>query len=179
MINPTSAVPFFTAAKIWSERHDNVIKFLRGLAEPELQGQKRAGHGFRARRFFSSQFLHGKISVLPRASGRSRRPCSRRWAGARICRRRKRRRGMLTAEMSSSAARGTFVERLDVLQDVLKMKTVRGDQILRERVKHEGVVRIGRMAEGQGRLFHPRKINHTARAVTMRRLKKWKNARSV
>jgi len=33
------------------------------------------------------------------------------------------------------ATRGAFVERLDVLENVLKMKTVRGNQILRKRVK--------------------------------------------
>ncbi len=40
------------------------------------------------------------------------------------------------------SARGAFVERLDVLQDVLEMKAVRGDRILREGVKHEGVIGI-------------------------------------
>jgi hypothetical protein len=72
------------------------------------------------------------------------------------------------------AARGALVQSLDVLQNVLKMKTVRGNQIFRERIKHEGVVRVGRMTKSQSRFFHPRKLNHAARAVTTRSLMKGK-----
>ena len=83
----------FDGGKNLVERHDDVIEFLRRFAEPELQRQKRAGHGSGHGDFFFQRFLRGKISVSPRASGRSRRPCSRRWAARRICRRRRRRRG--------------------------------------------------------------------------------------
>jgi hypothetical protein len=68
------------------------------------------------------------------------------------------------------AARGALVQRLDVLQNMGEMIAVRRDEVLRQRVKHEGVVRVGRVAEGQGRLFHPQKLNHAARAVTTRSL---------
>jgi len=64
------------------------------------------------------------------------------------------------------AARGSFVERLDVLQDVLETEAVRGDQILREGIKHEGVIGVGRMSKRQGRLLHRRKLNDAARGVT-------------
>src|SRR5439155_15922977 len=47
------------------------------------------------------------------------------------------------------ATRGPFVERLDILQDVLKTEAARRYQSLRQSVKHEGIVRIGRMAERQ------------------------------
>ena len=41
------------------------------------------------------------------------------------------------------AARGALVQRLDVLQNVLEAEAVRGNQILRQRVKHEGVIGSG------------------------------------
>jgi hypothetical protein len=45
---------------------------------------------------------------------------------------------------------GAFVQGLDILEDVLEKQTVSDDQPLSEAVKHERVVRIGRVAEGQG-----------------------------
>jgi hypothetical protein len=56
------------------------------------------------------------------------------------------------------AARGAFVERLDVLQNMLETEAVRRNQIFRQRVKHEGVIGVGRMAERQSRLLHRQKI---------------------
>ncbi len=52
------------------------------------------------------------------------------------------------------AARGTFVERLDILQNVLEAEAVRGNQILRQRIKHESVIGIGRVAKRQRCLLH-------------------------
>jgi len=69
--------------------------------------------------------------------------------------------------------RGALVERLDVLQNVLEAEAVRGNQIPGQRVKHEGVIRVGRVAERQRRLFHPRKLNHAARSVTTRSFGSW------
>ena len=62
------------------------------------------------------------------------------------------------------AARGALVQRLDVLQDVLELPAARVDLVLRERVKHEGVVRIGRVAEGENVRFgrHGRTLRVTA-----------------
>ena len=39
------------------ERHHDVIEFLRGLAQPELQSQEGAGHGPRHGDFFAGDFL--------------------------------------------------------------------------------------------------------------------------
>ncbi len=47
------------------------------------------------------------------------------------------------------AARRALVQRLDVLQDVLEPPAAGLDFVLRERVKHERVVGIGRVAERQ------------------------------
>jgi len=53
-------------------------------------------------------------------------------------------------------ARGALVQRLDVLQNMLESEPVRGNQVLRQRVKHEGIVRVGRMAQSQSRLLYHR-----------------------
>ena len=60
------------------------------------------------------------------------------------------------------AARGALVQRLDVLQNVFEAEAVRRDQTLRQRVKHEGVVGVRRMAERQRRLLHERSLDHAA-----------------
>ena len=163
MIRPTSADAIFHGGKNLVERHDDVIEFLRRFAEPELQRQKRAGHGSRHGDFFLRDFLAGKflfchehraVAVAhARAAGQQRVFVGDVGVG-------------VDADGGNVefAARGALVQRLDVLQDVLKMKTVRRNQILRERVKHEGVIRVGRMAERQSRFFHPRKLNHAARS---------------
>jgi hypothetical protein len=51
-------------------------------------------------------------------------------------------------------ARGALVERLDVLQDVFKAPAVRWDKFFRQRVEHEGVIRVRRMPERQRALCH-------------------------
>ena len=43
---------------------------------------------------------------------------------------------------------GSLIERLDVLKDVFEIVPVRVNEPLGHCVKHKGVVRIGRMAEG-------------------------------
>ena len=47
------------------------------------------------------------------------------------------------------AARGAFIERLDVLQNMLKRVTASINEPFREGIKHKGIIRIGRMAERQ------------------------------
>ena len=47
----------FHGGKNLVERHDDVIEFLRRFAEPELQRQKRAGHGAGHGDFFLRNFL--------------------------------------------------------------------------------------------------------------------------
>jgi hypothetical protein len=49
---------------------------------------------------------------------------------------------------------------------MFKAETVRWNQTLRQRVKHEGVVGVGRMAQRQRRWLHPRKLIQTALTVT-------------
>ena len=50
------------------------------------------------------------------------------------------------------AARGPLVERLDVLQNVLEPKAVSWNYLLGQRIKHERIVRIRRMAQREGSL---------------------------
>ena len=56
------------------------------------------------------------------------------------------------------AAGRAFVQRLDVLQDVLEPVAVRGNQFLRQPVEHECIIGIGRMSQGQCRLRHAKKV---------------------
>ena len=63
------------------------------------------------------------------------------------------------------AARGAFVQRLDVLEDVLELPAARVDLVLGERVKHERIVGIGRVAQGEAALFQ-REISTSLSEVT-------------
>ena len=51
------------------------------------------------------------------------------------------------------AAHRAFVQRLDVLEPMLETVTAQVDLVLRHRVKHERVVRIGRMSEREDRVI--------------------------
>ena len=160
----------FHGGKNLVERHNDVIEFFRRFAEPELQGEKRAGHGSRhgdffLRNFFARKFLfrheYRAVTVAhARTAGQERVFVADVGVG-------------VNADSGNVefATRGAFVQRLDVLQNVLKTEAVRGNQILRQRVKHEGIVRVGRVAKGQRRWLHPRKLNHALRSVTTRRLR--------
>jgi len=55
---------------------------------------------------------------------------------------------MEMAEMWSSPARATLIEGLDVLEDVLEVVAAAVDLCALPGVEHEGVIRIGRVAEG-------------------------------
>ena len=139
-----------------------------GNAQPELQRQKRAGHGaghgdFFLRHLRPGKFLfrhqHRAVTVAhARAAGQQRVFVAHVGVG-------------VDADGGDVefAARGALVQRLDVLQNVLEPEAVRRNQTLRQRVKHEGVVGVGRMAERQRRWLHGRRLNHPARTVTMRR----------
>jgi hypothetical protein len=47
------------------------------------------------------------------------------------------------------AVRRALVERLDVLQNVLELKAMRRNQVLRQPVEHESIIRVGRVAQCQ------------------------------
>jgi len=49
------------------------------------------------------------------------------------------------------AAGGALVQCLDVLQNMLEPETLRWNQILRQRVEHESIIRIGRVTQRQRR----------------------------
>src|SRR6185503_14826476 len=53
----------------------------------------------------------------------------------------------------------TLNERLDVLEDMLEAEAVRGNQLLRQPVEHEGIVGVGRVAEGEGALNHAPRLS--------------------
>src|SRR5262249_30979288 len=50
---------------------------------------------------------------------------------------------------------GALIQGLDVLENVLEPKALRRDQSLGQSVKHERIVRVGRMSERQGAVLHP------------------------
>ena len=141
--------------------------FAARVAQPELQGKKRAGHGAGHGDFFLRNLRLGKL--LFRHEHRAVTIAHARAAGQQR---------VFIAHMGIGvdadggdvefAARGALVQRLDVLQNVLEPEAVRRDQVLRQRVKHEGVVGVRRVAERQRRLLHERSLNHAARTVTMR-----------
>src|SRR5262249_13815905 len=57
---------------------------------------------------------------------------------------------------------GALVQGLDVLKNVLKLKAVRGHQVPGQPIKHEGIVRVGRMAQRQRGSTHAGKLNTPA-----------------
>ena len=76
------------------------------------------------------------------------------------------------------AARGAFVERLDILQNVLKGVPARINQILRLRLKHESIVRIGGMAKRE--VCHRCRESAKARVMSMRLIRfGWQSVRAL
>src|SRR5262245_24309489 len=64
------------------------------------------------------------------------------------------------------APRGPFIECLDVLENMLETIARSWNEALGQPIKHERVVRIRRMAEGQDALIHPQPYRLPSRAVT-------------
>ena len=76
------------------------------------------------------------------------------------------------------AARGAFVERLDILQNVLKGVPARINQILCQCIKHKGIVRIRRMAKRE--VCHLRRECAKARVMSMRLIRfDWQSVRAL
>ncbi len=128
------------------ERHDDVVELLLRQAEIKLQREKGAGHQARYGDFFRAEFLAGKWRLAD-----EHRPVVVAHAGAAA------EQGVVLEHVGAGVdrdggdvelgPRGALVERLDVLEDVLEFVARRREQVLRQRVKHEGVVRIGRVAK--------------------------------
>jgi len=126
------------------KRNDDIINFLRRQLQPELQRQKSAGHGSRHRNFCSSQLSPAKSFF-----GHDHRPVTISHA------RPARQQGILPADIRISmnadrrniqlASGGPLVEGLDVLQNVLELKALGGNQILGQGIEHESIIGIGRM----------------------------------
>jgi hypothetical protein len=70
------------------------------------------------------------------------------------------------------AARGPFIEGLDVLQDVLEAEAVGRDQFVGQPVKHERIVRVGRVAERQGGLRHAGRLTRSRRDCHEEKMKR-------
>jgi hypothetical protein len=51
-------------------------------------------------------------------------------------------------------AGGAFVQRLDILEPMLEPVTAEIDFVFRHRVKHEGVIGVGGMAESENAVVH-------------------------
>ena len=132
------------------EGDDDVVEFFLEDAEEELEGEKGAGHEAGDGDFAGEHFIagegafadeHGAVVVAH--------------AGAAT------EEGVVLEDVGVGvdgdggdvelSAGGAFVEGLNVLKDVLEFVTGRGEEVFGERVEHEGVVGIGRMAK---REFH-------------------------
>ena len=138
-------LPSLDRCKNLIKRHHHIVNLRFRPAEPQLQRQKRTGHFTGHGNLFAGDFLfrimllgyqHRAVSVAhTRPAGQQ---------------------GVLIAHISVGvnadgadiqlAARGALVERLDILQNVFKGVPARINQILCQRIKHKGIVRIRRMA---------------------------------
>ena len=128
------------------KRNDDKIDFFRRQLQPELQGQKSAGHRPRHGNFHAGQF-----GPAERFFGHEHRPVT--VAHARPARQQ----GILPADKSVGmnangrdvqfASRGPLVERLDVLQNMLELKAMGRNQALGQGIEHESVIGIGRMPQ--------------------------------
>lgn len=138
---------FFDSGKDLVEGDDNVVEGVAGAAEPELEGEEGAGHCAGDGDAFggdlvASEFLlgdkHGTVAIAHAGA-----------AGEQ---------GVLIADVGVGvdadgrniefAAGGAFIEGLNVLEDVFEAVAFGVDEFLGEAVEHEGVVRVGRVAEG-------------------------------
>lgn len=119
----------------------HVIQFLGWFAQPELQGEERAGHGaghgdfsigeFGAAHHFAGD-NHGAVAIAHAGPAGQQR--------------------VLPAHVGVGmdadggdvqlALRGPLVKRLNILQDVFELKAVSWNQLFGQPVKHECVVRI-------------------------------------
>ena len=167
-MRPTSACASADGFENLVERHHHVIEFLRAFAQPELQREEGAGHRARHGDFLAGDFGPGKLLfghehravtvAHARAAGQQRISLAHISVGVQA-----------DGGDVQFAARGAFVQRLDVLQNMLEAETVRRNQTLRQRVEHESVIGIGRVTQRQRRWLHRRKLIQTTRTVTTRR----------
>jgi len=130
------------------EGNNDVIDFTRALLQPKLQREKRAGHGAgdgdgAPGDFVAGKFLfcdeHRSVAVAhARATGQERVFVAYIGVG-------------MNADRGDVefAARGALVEGLDVLEDVFETEVGGWDEIFRQGIEHERIIRIGRMAEGE------------------------------
>lgn len=128
------------------KRNNDKIDHRCRQLQPELQRQKSAGHGP-----WHGDFSPRQISPAERFFGHEHRPIA--IAHARPARQQ----GILPADISVGmkangrniqlAPRGPVVQRLDILQNVFKLKTAGGDQVFGQPIEHESVIRIGRMPQ--------------------------------
>src|SRR5258707_1389489 len=147
------------------ERDDDKVEVLRRFAQPELQGEKCAGHGAWNGNSAGSNLFSRKLGF-----GDEHRPVTVAHAGAAG------QEGILVAHVSVGmdthsrniefAAGGAFVEGLNVLQDMLEFEAEGCNQFLCQVLKHESSIRVQGVAKGQRLLRHARKLRALRQDVT-------------
>ena len=152
---PHVGEPFVDGFENLVERHDGVVDPLTRTLEPKLQREERARHRARhsnAERsnFLSREFLarhqHRPVAVAhARAARQQRVLVTHVRVGVDADRR----------DVEFAPA-GPLVQGLDVLQDMLEVVAAVIDQPLGQTVKHERVVRIGRVPQREFSFFHGR-----------------------
>ena len=158
MIRPAAALPAFHRLEDLIEGDDDVIEF----AEIKLQRQVCARHPARdrdrpvsepgadffvrrigARTFASGGDHHGAVAIAHAgAAGQKGIPVAHIGKGV------NRDRGNVQL-----AAKRSLVQRLNIFEPMLEAITAQVDLVFRHRVKHEGVIRVGRMAQGENFRF--------------------------
>jgi hypothetical protein len=125
--------------------HDKVDLLSRPL-EPELQGKEGAGHGS-----WNSDSETEDILARQRAAGNQHGAIAVSHAGS------VGQQSVLVRHIGIGVdadgrdiqlpTQGSFVQGLDILQDVLEAKAVSGNPVVGQREKHECIIRVGRVAE--------------------------------
>ena len=135
------------------ERHDDVLEFAEEKLEREISARHFARHRDQAaaqpvahlvRRAADGRALVGRHQHRPVAVAHARAAGQQRVAIAHV--------GVGVDRDRRDvqlAAQGALVQRLDVLEPMLEAIAAQIDLVFRHRVKHEGVIGIGRMAQGE------------------------------
>ncbi len=143
------------------EWNNDVVKLFGRFAEPKLQSEEGAGHRAGDSDFLAQHFAPGE--PLP---GDEHRAISIAHAGATGQQR------VFVTHISIGmdadgrdvefAAGGALVEGLDILKDVLEAVAIGRNQLFGQAVEHEGVIRVGRVAQGECFLRHLGKVRACA-----------------
>ena len=155
MIRPASASPDFHRVEDLIERHNDVLEF----AEIKLQREISARHLARERDRAAAQ-ASARISSSDASDVEAVRLAADHHRAVAIAHARAARQERVTiAHIGIGvnrdrgdvefAAHRALVQRLNIFEPMFESVAAQIDLVFRHRVKHEGVIRIGRMAEGE------------------------------